>query len=144
MMDPTTPPKNIIEQLNAFCQADVKSQWTAKRLKSSRDVCGFSYIENAAGEWVMMPTLCQNCYYTLSQHQINNSRQSYQGATNTKESSLSTLAVIPSPLTPTRSEYQTDDNTSTDYLLYQQNKNNNGLEFYSPSLAANAGCCAIL
>jgi hypothetical protein len=144
-MDPTTPPKNIIEQLNAFCQADVKSQWTAKRLKSSRDVCGFSYIENEDGDWVMMPVLCQNCYYTLSQHQINTNTGYNKGfPTNTKESSLSTLAVLPSPLTPTKPEYQVDDNTSTDYLLYQQNKNNNGLEFYRPSLAANTGCCAIL
>lgn len=134
-MNPSAPPKNIIEQLNSFCQADIKSLWTAKRLKVSRDVCGFSYVENDSGEWVMMPTICQNCNYILSQLNTNNTGY-------IRETSLSKLDIYSSPLTPTQHKYQSDDNTSADYLLYQQN--HNGLEFYRPSLAANTGCCYIL
>jgi len=142
MMDPSNPPKSLVEQLNAFCQADVKSQWTAKRLKSSRDICGFSYIENDSGEWVMMPIICKNCSYIISQYHINNTGYANGFSLNTKETSLSTFDIYPSPLESEQQKYHVNDNTSTDYLLYQQN--NRGLEFYRPSSAAHAKCCYIL
>ncbi len=159
-MDPTTPPKNIIEQLNSFCQADIKSQWTAKRLKASRDVCGFSYVENDAGDWVMMPTLCSNCQYTLN-HQLA-STQSNKKINTTTETKFAYIypSPLPSQLTTSndtqsyKQSGQQDDAVSTDYLLYPKhntrsnymnnNSNSDGLEFYRPSLASSINCCQIL
>jgi hypothetical protein len=150
MMEPMAPPKSIIEQLNAFCQADVKTQWTAKRLHTSPEVCGFSYVENAAGEWLMMPTLCQNCQQTMELFISGDIRTSRSAQTN--EASLSSKThntLVPSPLTPQHTyneyEYNTTQDESRDYLLYttRNNSNDNGLAFYRPSLASN-GCCQIL
>ncbi len=147
-MDPTSPPRTLVEQLNAFCQADVKSQWTTKRLMSSRDVCGFSYIENDSGEWIMMPTLCQNCYITLYQYStvkgnVNIARTPVQQK-ETRETKLSNLDIIPSPLIHTQYNYNSEDNSSTDYLLYPAKQNGNDLELYRPSLTSNAGSCCII
>ena len=167
MMEPTAPPKSVIEQLNSFCQSDVKTQWTAKRLRNSREVCGFSYVENDVGEWLMMPTLCPNCQHTL---ELAMSGEIY--ATNslksmrTKETMIGTARdttkdaardvsqniLYPSPLTPQQSDgtratyqYATAHDESRDYLLYpiQSDSRNQGLEFYRPSLASS-GCCQIL
>lgn len=156
MMDPTTPPKNIIEQLNSFCQADIKSLWTAKRLKSSRDVCGFSYVENDNGEWVMMPTLCSNCQYTLKHQSV--STQSKKSIIATAESKFAYIypSPLPSPLHSPLPSLLTPSNDTefTDYLLYPKqtnksnymnnNSNSEGLEFYRPSLASSINCCQIL
>jgi hypothetical protein len=145
--------KSLITQLNAFCQADVKTQWTQKRLRTSREVCGFSYVENSIGEWVMMPTLCPNCHNILGQAvkglvvEYNRSnQQSKKKVLNTE-----TIFEYPSPLVPLPGESETYD-TDSNYLLYPATSNsnyrgNNGeqpkLEFYRPSLAAG-GCCSIL
>ena len=150
MMEPMAPPKSVIEQLNSFCQSDVKTQWTAKRLHTSPEVCGFSYVENASGEWLMMPTLCPNCQQTLELAMSGDIRTSRSAQTN--EESLSSKThntLVPSPLIPphTYNEYQynTTQDESRDYLLYpiQFDSRNRGLEFYRPSLASS-GCCQIL
>jgi len=163
-MEPTTPPKTLVEQLNAFCQSDVKTVWTAKRLRTNREVCGFSYVENDMGEWVMMPTLCQNCQHTL---QLAMSGEIYsnhsQKSKRTKETIMDTGRdagrdtgrdtgknnLYPSPLMPQQSyntyQNETMQDESHDYLLYptQSDSRNQGLEFYRPSLASS-GCCQIL
>ena len=159
-MDPTSPPKNLIEQLNSFCQSDVKTLWTAKRLRTNREVCGFSYVENDMGEWVMMPLLCGNCRHTL---QLAMSGEIYNNHSHkpmrTKETKIGTTKdasqniLYPSPLTPQQSDrhtystHQYDNiyDESRDYLLYpiQSDSRNQGLEFYRPSLASS-GCCQIL
>lgn len=167
-MEPTAPPKSLIEQLNSFCQSDVKTQWTAKRLRNSREVCGFSYVENDVGEWLMMPTLCPNCQHTLERAMsgeiyTNNSLKSMR----TKETTIDTTRdttrdtardasqniLYPSPLTYQQSDrhryetyqYNNTHDESSDYLLYpkQSDSRNHGLEFYRPSLASS-GCCQIL
>jgi hypothetical protein len=151
MMEPTAPHKSIIEQLNAFCQSDIKTQWTAKRLRTSREVCGFSYVENDVGEWLMLPTLCPNCQQTI-ELAISGVISTHRSA-KTNETSLSSKTpntLVPSPLTPQHKyneyPYDTTQDESSDYLLYNttlDNSNCNGLEFYRPSLASS-GCCQIL
>lgn len=153
--------KSLITQLNAFCQADVKSLWTTKRLRNSREVCGFSYVENTAGEWVMMPTLCPNCYNILDQaikglecKKGNSSNQQHKKTQKTTETIFG--SPYPSPLSPLPSDSLKSNSeldkyvADTDYLLYPATGNTKikygdqpGLEFYRPSLASS-GCCTIL
>lgn len=149
-MEPSNEPNNgitaktLVSQLNAYCQADVKTLWTQKRLRNSREVCGFSYVENQSGEWIMMPTLCPNCQNILEQVisglQTDANKHSFA---KTKETDVDIL--FPTPLFPTQSQSGAAD---TDYLLYpagnRHTKYKEGsLEFYRPSLASN-GCCSIL
>jgi len=147
MMEPSTEPdritaKTLIAQLNAYCQADVKTLWTPKRLRNSREVCGFSYVENRTGEWIMMPTLCPNCHHILDQAISGlQPATAKPGQRKTKETAVDNL--LPTPLYPTQS-----DSTDSDYLLYPAGKRHTNykqddLEFYRPSLASS-GCCAIL
>ena len=154
MMDPTSPPKTLVEQLNAFCLSDVKTLWTAKRLRTNREVCGFSYVENDMGDWVMMPSLCPNCQHTLEHaiagtisdklipgklsrlpKKVSETSLGWHGNTSCQETQ-SGYDLYPSPLT-----------SSAEYLLYpgksHNGTDNQGLEFYRPSLAS-AGCCRIL
>ena len=155
--------KSLITQLNAFCQSDVPTQWTTKRLRNNRDVCGFSYVENTAGEWIMMPSLCPNCHHILDSaikgltiKYGSDSRQQHKKTYKTTETMFGTpypSPIIPLPSDSLKSGGESDKyNTDTDYLLYPatgNTKNNNkfdqqyGLEFYRPSLASS-GCCIIL
>ena len=147
MMESSPPPKTLVEQLNAFCQSDVKTLWTAKRLRTNREVCGFSYVENDSGEWVMMPSLCPNCQHTIDQAIAGiisdklipgkPTRLPHKKTQTVSETSIDRVsALYPSPLT-----------SSAEYLLYPgtspNHTENQGLEFYRPSLASS-GCCIIL
>lgn len=147
-MEPSNEPNNkitaktLVSQLNAYCQADIKTLWTQKRLRNSHEVCGFSYVENQSGEWIMMPVLCPNCQHILDQVisglQPDANKLSFA---KTKETDVDIL--FPTPLFLTQS-----GTADTDYLLYQASNRHTkykqeSLEFYRPSLASN-GCCSIL
>jgi hypothetical protein len=150
MMEPSTEPndritsKTLVCQLNEYCQADVKTLWTLKRLRNSREVCGFSYVENQYGEWIMMPVLCTNCQHILEKAICGLSviiEPNKLKNKNTVETNINNL--FSTPLEPPQT-----DATDIDYLLYPatHNRTNNkleGLELYRPSLASG-GCCAIL
>ena len=169
-MEPIAPHKSIIDQLNAFCQSDVKTNWTLKRLRTNREVCGFSYMENDSGEWVLMPLLCTNCQHTLDQAIAGiisfplNSKPTLRGGCEFRENAVTVSdKLIPGKssrlskkLTKTVSEtsmdrvhmvYPSPLTSSAEYLLYpadtQNHTENQGLEFYRPSLASS-GCCHIL
>jgi len=152
--------KSVVAQLNAYCQADVKTLWTQARLRNSRAVCGFSYIENAMGEWVMMPTLCQNCQHTLEQvisglhfavepvttKQIDTPTNKFWDRNVNRPAKNTNPGPCPFPLIPLNQP------ADTEYLLYpstgynyQHNyqHNHDKLQFYRPSLATN-GCCNII
>ena len=151
-MEPSNDPnekitvKILIDQLNAYCQADVKKLWTPKRLRTSRDVCGFSYVEKQVGEWIIMPTLCHNCHHILEQAisglaaVVQPNKKKHTQNIETADDNL-----FPTPLIPIQSKTSAAD---TDYLLYpgtngHTNYQQEGLEFYRPSFATS-GCCSIL
>lgn len=139
-------PVSIIDQLNAYCQSDIKTLWTLKRLNTNHEICGFTYVENMDGDWELMPTLCQNCNQIIT-YIINNmnvyNRDNNNCETQTMSDKMSDITLnnlFPSPIIPLCND--------TDYLLYSNNNHDTlpGLKPYKnkSSTKLSLNCCSIL
>lgn len=126
------PQQNLVEQLNNFCQSDVKTKWTKNKLRTSREKCGFSYIENKEGDWIMMPSLCPNCDYILQSvnKQLSPVEEIKPKWFFTHHQQMADNNLLPSPMFSNRNSGP--DNSSMDYLIY------------STDSQSKRGCCIIM